>query len=289
MFGCTGGEVTPGESTGPSIGIPKIEGPQDECTMDYSFSQINDGTFSKSSDLVVTVTCAGGSELALGIDGKVLQTAMVETNAATPVKFNVVGISEGSRKVTVKLDGETIYSRDWEVTALGHTDTLGTNYDTISYKEWLAMEFDIQNSVEVGQVRVFMMRQNPNTLPDSTVIMEIRKDSSGKPGDVIAQKILPIKDTTLSANWIRFNLDKKATLSPGKYWVVMRVDQTEERAITSDTVTIHHTPINRDRPGNDYTRKMRLDVDMKSGEVTETSWEPLSYDRIYNIVLAYGE
>jgi len=69
----------------------------------------------------------------------------------------------------------------------------------------------------------------------------------------------------------------------------MKVDQTEERAITSDTVTVHHTPIDRDKPGNDYTRKMRLDADLKTGVVTETTWDPLSYDRIYNVVLAYGE
>jgi hypothetical protein len=34
---------------------------------------------------------------------------------------------------------------------------------------------------------------------------------------------------------------------------------------------------------------MKLDVDLKTGNVTETTWEPLSFDREYSIVLSYGK
>ena len=289
LLGCTGGEQKPEEQTKPIIEIPTVEGPAEECTPDYSFSDLDDGVFSKDSSLVATVTCAGGKDLTLSIDGKVVQTTTIESNATTPVDFKVVGIQEGSHTVSVELDGEKIHSRDWDVDLLGHQDTLGANYDYVSYKEWLAIQMDIENSVEVGQVRIFMKRQNPKTLPTTSIVVQIAKDASGLPGAVVAEKKVPIADTTLSENWIRINLDEKAKLKPGKYWVVMKIEQTEELALTSDIITVHYTPIDKDKPGNDYTRKMRLDADPKTGEATETSWEPLPYDRIHNIVLAYGE
>lgn len=292
VFGCAG-QQTPAagnESEGGSI-LP-MGGPEpsaEECTPDYSFSDLDKGTFSKTTKLVATVTCAGGKDLVVSVDGKPVIETTVESNGTSPVEFAIPGVKDGTVKLTIDSDGETIFSRDWGVEPLGNSDTFGAGYDSFSFKKYVAMAFDIGTSVDVGQIKLFMKRQSSDVRESSNIILEIRKDSSGEPGSLVTSKKEPISVTTLSENWIRFDFDEKVNLKPGTYWVVLRVEQPEDVALATDAVTVHYTVIDRDLEGNDYTRQMNLDFDLKSGEVTETSWEPLSYDREPSIVLSYGK
>ncbi len=284
LLGCTGGEAPTNEQ--PTI--PDVKLPGESCDQSYSFSEIDDGTFGKTSSLVATVTCAGGKSLITKIDGKAVGSTMIESNETTVIDLDVPGIKDGEVNLEVDLDGTTVFQRSWDVAMLGHADTLGTNYDTVSFREWLAVKFNIEEKVDVGQIRTFMRRQNPKTLPNSMIVAEIRENDGNEPGDVIGGQEIDITETTLTANWIKFDFDDKVRLNPGEYWIVVRIDQVEDTTLTSDTVTIHATTIDREKPGNDYTRKMSLDVDPITGKASETSWTDLAYDKTYNIVLSSG-
>ena len=291
VFGCAGqqpaGNATTNDSFLP-LGGPAVE-PSEECQSEYSFSEIEKGTFGKNTKLVATVTCAAGKNLAVTIDDEVVESTTVDSNATVPVEFSVPGIKDGTVKLAVESDGESVYSRDWEVESLGNADTFGTGYDPFSYKEYVAMAFDIESSVDVGQIKIYMKRQNPNIRESSKVVLEVREDSNGEPGSLVTSKKESIETTTLSENWIRFDFEDKISLSPGTYWVVLKVEQSEDLELTTDIVTVHYAVLDRDKEGNDYTRKMKLDVDLKTGDATETTWTPFSYDREHNIVLSYGK
>lgn len=290
IFGCTGqsGPAAPSQGGQPS-GPVGPTGEVTECPPDYSFSELDDSAFGSDESLVATVTCAGGKTLSVKVDGKTVSSKTVEDNSTTPIDFRVPAMRDGTLKVTVEDDGQTLYSRDWEVAELGNSDTFSTGYESFSFKEYVAMSFDVENEVELGRVRAYLKRQNSQTKPNSKIVMEVRKDNSGEPGDLLTSKVLDITDTTLTPNWIKFDLDNKLKLKPATYWVVFRVDQTEELSLISDVVTVHYAIIDREAEGNDYTKRMILDVDEKTGEASETSWEKVSYDREYNILLGYGK
>ncbi len=289
VFGCAGEQPSADTDGAPPAPILPTEPPAGECEAQYSFSELEDGIFSKEESLVATVTCAADKTFSLKIDGAEIVSKSPESNGTTPLEFAVPAIKDGTLKVSIESDGETLYSRDWEVAPLGNQDTFGKNYEAFSFKEWLAMAFDIENEVDVGQIKVFMKRQSPAVQKSSMVVLEIREDSSGEPGKLVLENRISIEEPTLSENWIRFNYDDRVKLSEGRYWVVLKVDQTEEISLVSDVVTVHYMVIDREAEGNDYTRKMLLSVDEKTGEATETSWEPLSYDREFNILLSYGK
>jgi hypothetical protein len=118
--------------------------------------------------------------------------------------------------------------------------------------------------------------------------MEIREDDGGEPGSLVSSVKIPITEVTLTYNWIHFDFEPKAHLEEGRYWVVTKVEQTENVKLVSDNVMLHYVMIDKYSPGNDYTLQMLLDVDEKTGFGIETSWEELSYDREYNIVVKSG-
>lgn len=291
LFGCAGPQPgTPSKTPPTAPTEPSVpSAPSDDCTPDYSFSVLKDGTFSQTETLVATVTCAGNTTLNLKVDGKTVESKTADSDVTTPLKFSVPALKEGTSKVTVETANDSLFSRDWDVEALGNTDTRGTGYEAFSYKTWVAMAFDIENPVELGQVKAFLKRQSGNTRPNSELVLEVRKDSSGEPGSLLASKGMAVTEPTLTENWIKFDLDKKVSLSPGTYWVVLMVNQTEDLGLASDMVTVNYEIIDKEVEGNDYTSRMMLDVDLKTGEASETSWEPLSYDREFNIVLGYGK
>lgn len=285
LFGCTS---TPTEKMEEKSIVPQIV-QEEKCEPTYSFSELEDGTFGKSSEMIATVSCLGGRSLEVTINGKSINKKIVESNETTVVELNVPGMITGEIDVGVLLDGEIIHQRSWNVEYLGNKDIVGTNFDTISFKEWIGIRFDIDETVELGQIRSYMKRQNPKTLPNSNILVELRKDSGNKPGMLVDEVRMPIDETTLSSNWMKFNFDKKVKLSPGKYWVVMKIEQLEDTSLTSDTVTIHAVTVDKEKPGNDYTTKMSLKVDLVNGKASETEWTALPYDKNYNIVLSSGE
>ncbi len=288
VFGCTGSAPEDKKDDAPMIpGVPTA--PAEECTPDYSFSELEDGVFSKEEGLVATVTCAAGKTFVLSVDGKSVDSKTVSENATTPVEFQVPAIRDGTVDVKVDSEGETLFSREWEVSPLGNQETMGTGYESFSFKRWIALAHDIESEVEVGQVRIYMKRQSSHTQPSSKIVLEIREDSGGEIGSLVSTKTLPIDATTLSENWIKFDYEDKVKLTPGTYWFVLKIDQTEEISLVSDVVTVHYEIIDKQALGNDYTKAMALAVDEKTGKASETFWEPLPYDKEFNIVLSYGK
>lgn len=287
ILGCTG-QSGPSAPTGPSQPSGP-SAPADACTPEYSFSELKNSTFGGEETLAATVTCAAGETLTVKVDGNTVAKQRIADNSTTPVDFSVPASKDGTLKVTVETDDETLFSRDWEVEPMGNTDLFGTGYESFSFKEWVAMSFDIENEVELGQVKAYLKRQSSQTQPSTMIVMEVREDDSGEPGTLVTSVKRPITDTTLTANWLKFDLDSKEKLSKGTYWVVLKIDQTEDITLVSDVVTVHYAVIDRQVEGNDYTRRMSLDVDLKTGVASETSWDPLSYDREYNIILGYGK
>ncbi|MFN7991349.1 MAG: choice-of-anchor R domain-containing protein [Candidatus Micrarchaeia archaeon] len=290
LFGCTGGGTgTPknGTTAGPGP-LPGPSGGPEECKPSYSFSDPQDGVTSMTSSITATVTCAAGKSIVLKLDGKEAASATPDTNATEPLKLEYFPSYDGTIKLTVESDGDVVYSRDLKVVPLGNEDTKGLDYDSVSFKEWRAMAFDVGNDgIKADKVRIFMKRIDFRTQPSTNIVVELRKDQGGKPGSVVSSVTRPITVTTLSDNWITFDFQDNPSLAKGRYWVVMRVEQTEEVNLISDKINVHFAAGDRQTTGNDYTKEMLLSLNEQTGIASETQWQPLSYDRSYNVVL-YG-
>lgn len=295
LFGCfgIGGGKPTGGGTGdataqPGLEIPGTTPPVEQCTPSYAFSELGTGTLSKTSSIVATVTCAAGKTLEVMLDGAQVMTAGATTNATTPIELEFAPARDGTVKVEVKSDGETVFSRDWAVKPLGNEDTGGLDTDGISFKEWRAMAVDVENPIAPGKVKAYMKRMTFKTQPSTTITVQIRTDSNGNPGNVVASSTRPFSVATQTDNWITFDFDPKPSLAPGRYWIILKVDQTEDVNLISDVAYVHYSTIDKQAPGNDYTRQMMLSVDAKTGFASETSWQPLSYDREYSLILTSG-
>jgi hypothetical protein len=287
LFGCAGpaAPAQQGGTGGPSGGTVEPPGGS-TCEPKYSFSELEDGVLSKTAKIVATVTCAGNKTIGVKLDGASATSVVVESDATSPVELEFAPKKDGTLKLEIESNGEVVFSRDWKVAPLGSDDTKGPENDAVSFKEWRAMAVDVENQVAVGKVKIFMKRIQDKTQPGTNIIVELRSDSGGNPGSIIASSKKAITTTTLSDNWITFDFPEKPTLNPGKKWVVMRIEQTEDVTVISDSINIHYVSVDKQAEGNDYTRQMVLDVNKQTGVATETSWTPLSYDREYTIVLS---
>jgi hypothetical protein len=286
LLGCInlGGSRT--SPQGPSVPdvIPDVSD-KAECTPSSSFTGPDDGTFGKDSKLSGSVTCMAGSRLELKVGDEVVDSVTIQGNDSTTVAFDVPGIEDGTHEVSVMSGGSTLYSKSWEVSYLGNDDISGPDYDAFSYKQWRAMAFDMESPVDVERVSLYLKRLEGKTKPDTKVVVELRKDSSGTPGSLIAEAEIPIEETTLTYNWVHFDFSPEASLDEGTVWVVAKVEQQEVTALSSDVVVLHYETIDRLSDGNGYTAQMDLDVDEKTGIASETSWKALSFDREYNVIL----
>jgi len=291
LFGCinlggsSGGTGLPNVTvTGPSVQVQPSSGP---CTPDYSFSPITNSVLSQSEDLVATVSCAGGIPLTANVDGVPVDTQIASDNATTPLTFKLVAIKDGTSKVTVTGNGQTLLSKDWVITPLGSSDIKGVENDAVSFSEWRAESFNVENAVNLGTVKLYLKRLSSQTQPGTNVVVEVRKDNAGSPGVIVDSVKRPITDTTLSDNWISFAFPATPLLASGKYWVALRIEQSESVRVVSDSVNWHYVTIARDPgSGNAYTRQMILNVDSKTGVATESSWNPLSYNRVYSVTVS---
>jgi len=287
VFGCTGTAPQSGGATG-GPAAPQLPGTGpavEACPPSYSFSDLEAGTLSETAAVIATVTCADGETLSLKVDGVEAASASVQGNATQPLRMEFYPKEVGTLSVSIENGAETLYSRDWSVNSLGSEDTKGVDYDGVSFKEWRAMSVDVENQISPDRVRVFMKRLASKTQPGTLIAMDIRKDDKGKPGAAVATVKKPINATTMSENWINFDFDTAPVLAKGTYWLVVRIEQSENVNLISDMVNVHYVTGDRQSDGNDYTKQMLLDVDMVSGMASETSWQPLSYDRTYSIVL----
>jgi hypothetical protein len=290
LLGCAGPAAPPkqGGSGQPSGGTVEPPPSGEPCEPKYSFSEIGDGVLSKTSKIIATVTCAGNKTLGVKLDGKGAGSVVVESDATSPVELEFAPVKDGTIKLEVESNGETVFSRDWTVKPLGSDDTKGVENDAVSFKEWRAMAVDVENEIALGKVRIFLKRIFDKTQPGTNIVVEVNADDSGKPGRVLASTKKPITATTLSDNWISFDFPDKPKLAPGRKWIVVKIEQTEDVTLISDSVNVHYVSIDKQAEGNDYTRQMVLNVNKQTGVATETEWAPLSYDREYTVALSAG-
>jgi len=289
VFGCVGmpSQPTAGtNATQPQAPVlPGIPGGEqvEQCTPSNSFSDIPDGTLSRSITLVATLTCAAGKSVVVKLDGETVGQTVVQTNATTPVNLDIVAKKDGTSKITVEIDGQTVLSKDWSIKPLGSSDTKGLDNDGISFKEWRALGFDVDNPIRVARVRMFLKRMSSQTQPSTQLVLELRSDNNGNPGTVLGTVKRPITVVSLDEKWVNFDFDTPIPVSKGKYWAVLRIEQSAEVYLVSDVVNLRFVPGSRENPGNDYSRQMLLSVDTKTGLASETQWTPVSYEKTYSV------
>ena len=259
------------------------------CEPSYEFSGLPEkGVIGQPVQFSVVSTCAKNKIIGLNIDELQESGGSITTN--DPVNFNFVLMPEveGTKQLVVWSDADAIYNESWEVLPIGSTDTSGSKNDGASVSEWLATSFEIQNSIKVRSVGMYLKRLHSQTMQHSMILVDIRADDGGQPSEnYITVDELPITDTTLTENWIYFNFGDSIELEPGKYWVVLRVTQETQDQIVSDVVNLHYT-FDGDTtvPGNEYTKRMRLEWDNDQRKFAKTNWEPLAYDRTYSVIVS---
>jgi hypothetical protein len=286
IFGCAGKPASQKNGTiGGGIELPQVPGITHSCEPSYQFGQLTDGVLSKSSELIATVECAGGETFAVNVGGTPATTTKVVTNDSQQVRLKVPALKDGTVKVAVDSGGKTLFSKDWKVKPLGSEDAGGLDTDAVSFKEWRTMAVDVENEVTVSGVRAYVKRLEWKTQPGTVIVIELSADSGGSPGEPVATVEKPINATTLTDNWVNFEFVQKHPLAPGRYWLTLKIKQSENVNLVSDVLQVHYTTLDKQKPGNDYTREMKLSVDEKTGKATETQWQPLPYDKMYSLVL----
>lgn len=276
VFGCVGGpapsaNVTTGNISAPPQ-VPLVNQTVPSlCDPSYTFTDPNPATLSGSGTLSVSADCATGANIEVYVNGAVAGKSVVPGDPAV-LNFNLVASKDGVSKVEVKSDGKSIHSVDWDVSSIGYLNTDTSDVDPISINHRKAISFDLANPVRIRSVSTYLKRQSALTL-GSNIVLEIRKDMNGVPGQSVYNTTVPITEVTLSPNWLSFPVD--ASLQKGRHWLVFWVDKD------NDYVNIHYVPVDKKAKGNadhlnmDYVKN----EDLLKWEPTE--WKPLSFDRKY--------
>src|SRR5262249_28210218 len=102
LFGCTGGGQQAGNQSTTTGGGGNAGGQGEECKPTYSFSALQDGVLSTTTELTATVTCGAGKTLSVKLDGADVADQAVDTNATTPVKLDFYPRYDGMQKLTVE-------------------------------------------------------------------------------------------------------------------------------------------------------------------------------------------
>jgi hypothetical protein len=251
------------------------------CSDSYAFSQLSNSTLSKSATFAMTATCASGKKIAVYTDDVKIGEKIVATDAATALSFGLVAAKDGKSKIEVKANDALVHTAEWITAPIGHLDTNGLAIDPVSIKQWRAIAFDVDNTIIANTVSMYMKRIEYNLMNDTEILIELRSDNNGNPGDgVLTNSRLNIAKTTMTNNWINFALSKPITLTSGKYWLVVKMTHPTS-PLVSDVVNIHYTSKGNSNPANDYHRQMDLRRNVKTDTWEQTSWEPLTYDRWY--------
>ncbi len=284
IFGCV---------SGPKAGAPNISSitanipgaPPEACTQSQTFSALAPGILSETSELTATVACAGGQSIEVDVDGNPVTTKQVQTNDSQEVKLDIPATTDGSHTVTVQIGGQNVLSESWNVTPLGVQKIEGLETDAVTYKQWLAEAVDVGNQISVPRAEAVISTEQSSMQPKSTVVLEVRKDANGAPGDLVGSASDPMKTVTQSDNWITFDFSPALTLPPGRYWMVVKAVQGTTPSLVTDILQLHYVTVDKTAAGNDYTRQMALSVDENTGAATQSTWQPLPYDKEYDMFL----
>jgi hypothetical protein len=288
LFGCTG---IPGglQNATKNMSVPALPNAsnvagavanvtqQPSCSPSYSFSAPAPAVLSGTSVLSGTATCAADKELTVYVGNAQVAQATVSGDPGQ-VSFNLPATTDGMVRVSVQSDGAIVYSADWTVSPIGYATTAGTDNDQISVKNWKAVAFDVDNPITVTSVSAFLRTLQTSTLANTVVIADIRADSGGSPGGIVATASLPITKVTMTPNWISFPVE--AQLQKGRYWVVFRVDQPSSQLV-SDSVNILYVAVDKNQPGDADHKKMDLVRNDQAQTWDQTTWQPLAYARNY--------
>ncbi len=291
LFGCMGQPAAPQEpadNVSDGVGVTEDGQPYTGplCEPDYSFSELSDAALSEALEFRVTAACADGKKVSLLLDDETVGTYDVSGNEQVIINFELVAKKDGTRDVKVLADEESVYHSQWEVAPLGNSDYSPTDYDSISIKDWKAYSFDVDNSIKLTNIKAFLRRLYTQVKPGTTITFEVRNDANGNPaGGVVASVSQPLDVATLNEKWLTFEFDEAVSLGEGTYWLVIKVVQTDDNLV-SDVVNLYYLPVDKESPGNDYTKRMRLEWDDEEESYFETSWEPLPFDKNYAVVIS---
>jgi len=250
------------------------------CSPSYSMSSLKAANLSGTGALSVTASCATNKTVAVYVDDALASQASVPSDPAV-LNFNLIAANDGTSKVEVKADGSTIGTTNWTISPIGFTDTSGTDVDKISIKNWKAIAFNIQNPITIKKASAYMKRLDALQF-GSNILLEIREDSSGAPGStIVAQSTYPMKNATLSYNWIDFPIS--ASLAKGKYWLVFSVDKD------SDYIYISYVTVDNKKAGNSDNLKMDLVQNEDTQNWDQTTWSVLPFDRRYAFMVSAND
>lgn len=265
--------------------IVDIASSEEKCEPSYSVSIPAKGKLGDYGAVSVKADCAEGKTISVYYDGsKIEEKAISQKNEE--LLFNIPFTSDGKIRIEVAADNAPIKSQDVSVAAIGNNDTSDSNHDAFSSKEYIASGFETKASIGIKSVGLYVKKLYSNTLKNSYAIVEIRKDNNGVPASSpLALSYVPIEKLSMNPRWIWFNFNNTVSLSPGRYWVVLRVDQ-EEPNIVSDVGNIHYVAKDTETPAGPFVKKMELEYNTKKQKYEETEWEPVAYDRVYTILIS---
>jgi len=278
LFGCIGGPSVPSNVT-PQINLTNVTQAINEtvtsvtqgCSPSYSVTPPNSAKLSSSGTLSVTATCASKKTVSVLVNGASVGSTTVPEGDSAVLNFNLIASPDGTNSLEVNGDGSSVFTGKWEVSPIGYSNTAGSDNDMISIGRWKAVAFEVSNPITVKKAGAYLMRLTSMTY-GSNMVVDIRSDSSGKPGDIVGTSTLPINVSTLTPNWVSFPMT--AQLQKGKYWVVFRDDGKDE-------YNIRYITVDKLKPGNPNHMKMDLTKNEDTGVWSETQWVPLAYDRNY--------
>jgi len=294
LFGCLGTPETKPTTTGnTTIGTNLTQNTSTagkvttdtNCNPEYTYGTMTAATLGDSGTFTISTKCAVGKQISVAVDGTVSATKTVSSNPET-LTYSLAAKKDGTIVVTVGVDGTQTHATNWTISEIGFKKTSTMDNDALSLKRWAGMQFSTSNAITVKTVKAYMKILGKVTHPDTDVIAEIRNDQNGKPGStVLGSSTLAIGNFTVNERWISFPLATAATLSPGKYWVIMKVT-TDGGDLIVDDVYWQYVSDDKTKVPNDHVMEMTLTRNSQTQTWEETTWQKLTYDRDYSYTIS---
>ena len=285
FFGCigqqqTGPKVKEGDISLPVVGdiVETANKSISGCEPEYTVTAPSSAALSSTVLVTVNAECAKGAEVEAFLDGASAGRATIPSDSAV-LNFNIIASKDKANQLEVHANGSSIHSSGLQVSAIGFTDTGGTDNDPISIKHWKAVSFTLDNKIEVKSVGAYLRKLAVLDL-GSDIVVEIRSDSYGEPGAVVATSRKPLLSVTMTPNWIYFPFN--ASLDKGRHWVVFRLTK-------DDSVNIHYVAVDKLAQGNPDHMRMDLYKNEDLQKWEETKWERLSFDRRYAVIVSAAD
>jgi len=102
-------------------------------------------------------------------------------------------------------------------------------YDAVNFVMRQAQSFTVDYELDVHRIGFYLRAPFPNR-NDSAILVELRNDTGGKPGPLIATSSINAGEVGPELGW-HYAHFQNVTVPPGKYWITLMINDTKSYGV----------------------------------------------------------